>query len=180
MFTPSASSTNLLAYVRSTHQAAVIYLKVQSVHLLFQYSDWGKTLISGTCFVLVKFSCCSDQIPNSKQLNKRRAYAGSWFGGYSLPQRWKASWKRHVAAACYMILYRKQNFSCNQSQPVTPQPLPCPLTSASQIPGPKGYMTFGRGQQLRTNCISTSSVGDILQMSQKCVHTKSSECFLSF
>lgn len=127
MFTPSAHSRNPFAYVRIMHQASVIFLKVQSFHLLFQYSDWGRTVISGVGFVLVKFSCCSDQILNSKQFNKRGAYASSWFGGSSPPERWKARWQRHVAAACYMILARKQNFSWNQSQPVTPQLFPLPL-----------------------------------------------------
>lgn len=42
------------------------------------------------------------------------------------------------------------------SQPVAPLPLSSYLTSASQIPCSKGSMTFGHGQQLRTNCINMS------------------------
>lgn len=61
--------------------------------------------------------------------------------------------------------------TCNPSAP--------PLSPYICQPDPRSKRNFGYGQQLRTNCRSISSIGDSLQMSQKCVHTKSSECFLS-
>lgn len=144
-----------LSSVGSAQQAAVTFKKCIFFYFVFiSVLYWGRTVISSVCSVLVKVFCYSVQTPESKQFSKRGAMPAHGLRDTG-HRKGKIRGQGYVAAACYTTLAENRAWAGN-SQPGTPQSPHSHLTSASQIPCPKGSMTFGHCPQLRTNCINMS------------------------